>query len=205
MNKTMLMFTVLLLSMTLPVLAHPQQTESLGDFARQMREQREREARKATKVYTNDNLPVATFGEAVSQSPLPGKTSSAEGSASKPAAAATEQETGSKPPESPEGKARTRDYWQGRFKAARQDLAAAKDRQHLAEDELNLLQIQQVRELDPSLKSDLDAKVQSKQTEVDADKAATSAAEKALEDLQKEFDESGAPKEWSVAPENLVG
>jgi ribosome-binding protein aMBF1 (putative translation factor) len=99
--------------------------------------------------------------------------------------------------ESPEDKIKTRDYWQGKFKAARQDVAKAKEQQQLSEDELNLLQIQQVRELDPMAKSDLTAKVQSKQSDVNVNTAATQAAQKNLDDLEQEFKDSGAPEEWN--------
>ena len=76
-------------------------------------------------------------------------------------------------------------------------MAKAKELQQLSEDELNLLQIQQVRELDSMAKQDLTAKVQAKQSEVDVNKATTDAAQKALNHLDKEFKDSGAPDDWS--------
>jgi hypothetical protein len=76
-------------------------------------------------------------------------------------------------------------------------VARVKEQQQLAEDELNLLQIQQAREMDPIAKQDLDTKVQAKQSEVDINKATTDAAQKNLDDLAKEFKDSGAPEEWS--------
>ena len=58
--------------------------------------------------------------------------------AAKPAQASSQpatppSETTGKPPESPAGKDKTRDYWQGKFKAARLDVAKAKEHQQLAE------------------------------------------------------------------------
>jgi len=97
----------------------------------------------------------------------------------------------------PEKKKETKEYWQGRFKSARAQLADAQEGEQLVEDELNLLQIQQVRELDSNAKAELDAKVKAKQDEVTEKKAAAKNAEKALEDLQEEFKESGAPEDWS--------
>jgi hypothetical protein len=76
-------------------------------------------------------------------------------------------------------------------------LAKAKELQQLSEDELNLLQIQQVREIDPAVKANLTEQVQAKQSEVDVSKAATDAAQKALENLEKEFKASGAPDDWN--------
>jgi hypothetical protein len=59
------------------------------------------------------------------------------------------------------------------------------------------LQIQQVREIDPDLKAQLTAKVQDKQSEVDVNKATTEAAQKALDDVEKAFQDSGAPEDWN--------
>ncbi len=46
-------------------------------------------------------------------------------------------------------------------------------------------------------KADLTAKVQAKQSEVDVNNSTTDAAQKVLDELNKEFKESGAPDEWS--------
>jgi hypothetical protein len=198
MSRNTLLLTLLLLSVALPVFAHPQQGESLGDVARQLREQKENNPRKATKVFTNDNLPKPKPGEAISSLPLPPEPLSPPGkSAVKPAGPLSTKESGDKSHESEEDKVKTRDYWQDKFKAARRDVAKAKELQQLSEDELNLLQIQQVRELDSMAKQDLTAKVQAKQSEVDVNMATTESAQKALDDLSKEFKESGAPDDWS--------
>ena len=192
---------------SLPLLAAPQQ--SLGDLARQLHQQELKAGLKATKVYTNDNLP--------SRKPEEGREA-ASGASSTPAAtpseqAQTERESGeaatetSKAPETgqaadksgkPEDKNRTKEYWQARFKSARAQLADAEERQQLAEDELNLLQIQEVRELNPDLKTELAGKIKTKEDEVAESRAATEEAQKTLDDLQKEFQASGAPEEWSV-------
>lgn len=100
------------------------------------------------------------------------------------------------PPEMPEGKIGTKEYWQARFAAARARLADARERQQLAESELNLLQIQEVRTLDPKAKADFAEQVDAKKNEVSQAQAATQEAKKALEDLKKEFEASGAPDEW---------
>ena len=201
MHRMTLLCTIFLLSVALPLMAHPQQQESLGDLARQIRNQKDKDkdAKKASKVFTNDNLPEAKPGEAVSSPPGPVDSTPAkpDQTASKPATPPPAEETGSKKPETPDDKAHDRDYWQGKFKAARQDLARAKNLEQLAEDELNLLQLQQAREIDPTAKADLTAKVQAKQSEVDVNKATTQAAQKDLDDLEKDFKDSGAPDDWS--------
>ncbi len=198
MKRKMLLFITVVLSVALPVLARPQEDESLGTVARQLREQKANDARKATRVFTNDNLPEPKFGEPISTSPAPPEpASSLTKAASSAEASHPAEETAPKAHESDEGKIKTRDYWQERFKAARSDVGRAKEQQQLAEDELYLLQIQQVRELDSIAKDDLNAKVQAKQSDVDVDKAATGAAQKALSELTKAFKESGAPDDWN--------
>jgi hypothetical protein len=197
MGRITLLFTILGLSAALPLVAQPPQQQSLGDLARQLRAQHEKNDTKATKVFTNDNLPKPKPWEAISSSPAPPENPSTPApTASQPGAPPPSQQTGSNPPESPEDKAKTKDYWQSKFKDARQALAKAKEQQQLAEDELNLLQIQQVREIDPNVKTDLTTKVQDKQSQVDINKATTRAAQKVLDDLEKDFQDSGAPSDW---------
>ena|ERR1019366_3337860 len=182
------------LSAGLPLFAQAQQQEPLGDVARQIRAEKENGARKAAKVFTNDNLPPPNPLEPVSQSPPladePAKTA-AKSSLSPTADANDNKKT--------EDKTESRDYWQDRFKAARRDLAKAKEQQQLSEDELNLLQIQQVRELNAGARTDLTTQVEAKQSEVNVNRATTGAAKKALDNLENEFKESGAPDEWRPA------
>jgi len=198
MRKYTILLTILFLSTALPLATQTPSDNSLGDLARQLRDQRSKDAKKATKVFTNDNLPAPKFGEAVSSSPAPpGAPAGAPEASSKPATPAAAEGAESNPATPPGDKAKTKDYWQEKFKAARLAVANAKEAEQLSDDELNLLEIQQAREMDSNVKADLTAKVQAKQTEVDAKKAATEQAQKALDDLMKDFKDSGAPDDWS--------
>jgi hypothetical protein len=197
----------LLVALAAPVYTAAQ--ESLGDLARQVREQRSRVGTKPARVYTNDNLPArppqqgptaasgfsaATAGTAPSTALPPAirpEVNLAEGA--KKAA----EGQGAAQGESSEDKVKTPDYWQSRFKSARAKLARAEEERQLVEDELNLIQIQQTRELDATAKQQLGEKVEAKQTEVDDKQAAADQARKALEDLETEFKNSGAPEDWS--------
>jgi hypothetical protein len=201
MDRTPLLFIILMLGVALPLPAAPQQQESLGDLARQLREQRAKDTRKAVKVFTNDNLPARPHEEAAAAQPAPPPTDKQPAKPAEPAAKPADSPSGQETSSEPGDKVRTRDYWQEKFKTTRQSLSHAKELQELAEDELNLLQIQQVRELDPEVKQALTHKVEAKQSEVDVNKAATAAAQKALDDLEKEFKESGAPDDWSQTDE----
>jgi hypothetical protein len=200
MRKAPMLLIVVGLSVALPLLAEPEQ-ESLGNLARQLREQREKEGKKPVKVFTNDNLPPPPAWEKAPTA-VPGPPEAPAGEKANPAQPAANPPEPVEPkssvgPEVPGDKVKTRDYWQARFKQARAKLAEAREQEQLADDELNLLQIQQARELDPNVRQDLDAKMRDKQAEVDSKRAATDAAQKALTDLENEFKESGAPDDWS--------
>lgn len=107
------------------------------------------------------------------------------------------QSGGAKPEEkTPSGKM-TKDYWQSRFKAARDAVAKAEEAARLVEDELSLLQMQQARELNSEALAQLNQQVAAKQTEVDAKHEALDKAKQDLDTLEKQFNESGAPAEWS--------
>jgi hypothetical protein len=95
------------------------------------------------------------------------------------------------------GGARTKEYWQARFQAARQALAVAKEQLQLAENELNLMQVQQAREMNAATQAELAQRIPQKQAEVEEKREAVAKAQQALDDLQKEFDASGAPPDWS--------
>jgi hypothetical protein len=115
----------------------------------------------------------------------------------KPTSQASEPGQAATQPEKPEEKTGTKKYWQARFKSARARLADAQERQQLAEDELNLLQIQGARALNPNAKTELAGQIKAKEDEVSQKRAATEEAQEALDDLQREFQASGAPEEWS--------
>jgi hypothetical protein len=192
-----LKFAALVLVLGLPLSLAAQ--GSLGDLARHLREQREKAPKKAVKVYTNDNLPARPPGEGPTASAsmsteeetkaTPSSTAEASG---KTAEGPEAEKTGSA-----EDKKKTQEYWQGRFKALRRGLAGAEEALQLSKDELNLLQVQDARAIDPNEKTDLDAKVQAKQGEVKANQDATDKVIKQLDDLEKEFADSGAPADWS--------
>ena len=191
MGKITSLLAILCLGAVLPAAAQSTQPQSLADVARQLREQRNKDAKKSAKVITNDNLPAPVPFEAVTVMPAnPSNTPKPEEPAAKP-------ETSSETTKPTDGKPTTREEWQTKFKAARADLAKAKEAQQLSEDELNLLQIQQAQEIDAAAKADLGTKVQAKQSEVDANKAATLAAQKTLDDLEQQFKDSGAPADWN--------
>lgn len=198
MGRATLVFTFIWLGAVLPLAAQSSQPEPLGDVARQLRQQKSKDTKKPAVVITNDNLPAPVPGEALTILPSNAATpASTSAKSASPAAVAHKDEKD----EAAESKTWTREEWQAKFRAARRDLAKAKEVEQLSEDELNLMQIQEARELDAVAKQGLDTHIQNKQSEVNVDKATTADAQKALDHLEELFQQSGAPDDWSVTDE----
>lgn len=88
-------------------------------------------------------------------------------------------------------------YWQLRFEAARKAVEQADREQKLSEDELDLLKAQQAHEMATSAAADAAQQVAAKQTQAESARAAAEKAHQELDALQQEFDQSGAPADWS--------
>jgi len=99
-------------------------------------------------------------------------------------------------------KKKTKEYWQSRFQPARATLKKAEEAQKLVEDEMNFLKIRQVQEPSADAQAEIKSKLDEAQTNLDDATAVTEKARKVLDDLQKAFDESGAPAEWSQTQDN---
>jgi len=168
--------------------------QSLGDVARASREKRQKVMQqKSVRTWNNENIPKAP--------PSSGPTAAAGMSdAPPPAPAATSTETitpASSTPATGADKKKSREYWQQQFKLARGKFTADEEQQRLSEDELSLLQIQQARELAPETQTQLESAVKSKTADLDAKRAQAAKTRKAVDDLEKEFRESGAPPDWA--------
>jgi hypothetical protein len=175
--------------------------QSLGDVARQVRTEREAREKRGevpARVFTNDDIarmpPIAILEsshEGETKPPAPSQPSgTASGKFTAPQGAAQPGITNGEESE------KSKEYWQARFKAARAVLAHAKDEQTLVEDELRLLQIQQARELNPDRSRKLNGQIDASTVELETKRAATKKAQQAVEKLEKEFKDSGAPQEW---------
>lgn len=201
------------LAVLMTFLAAAAGAQSLAEIARKMKAEHAKQGENPAKVYTNDNIPhvpsiqpsnagnsEAGSGEANSQpkssNPAISLAEKASQSGSREATAANnaEEQTSGQPTED---KKKTKAYWQAHFKQDRQVLALAKEHQELVENEMNLLELQQARELDPNKKADLGGQITSKQAEVATRKAETAAAQNKLDELEKAFKASGAPEDWS--------
>jgi len=105
----------------------------------------------------------------------------------------------------PKDKKRTREYWQTKFRSLRANLKQAEEVQKLLQDEVELLQKRQVIEMSADAQTEITQKLTTRQAELNTSTATLEKLRKQLDDLQKEFDESGAPSEWSVTEEAPSG
>ena len=177
--------------------------QSLGEIARQYRKEREaleKKGKTPAKVFTNDDIarmpPLAILKSSLRE---PAPAESKPSAPSPPPEAATSgahAEAPAAPPEKAKNGEKSREYWQARFKSARARLAHAKEQQTLVQDELRLLQIQQARELNPDRSRKLNGQIDASTAELESKRAATEKAQRTMEQLQKEFKESGAPQDW---------
>ncbi len=177
--------------------------QSLGEVARRYRkelEERKKMGEVPVKVFTNDDIarmpPVSIVGPSEGRPPEPDTKQT---TTTQPLGTTVRQAT-SAPTLAQHGKteesAKSKEYWQAKFKAARAALEQAKEEQTLVEDEIQLLQIQQARELNPDRSRKLNSKIDASTIELEAKRATTHKAQAALDEIEKEFKKSGAPESW---------
>jgi hypothetical protein len=167
--------------------------QSLGDFARKQKAKQASQP-KAAKVFTNEDMPKTTSLQP-SESAAAGESASeaaptAEGNASAESGEKTADES------KPDDKKKTKEYWQEQFKNAKADLDLAQEQSTLADDELGLAQSDAARTLNSNERDMADKNVAAKQATASDKRAALDKAKQAMEDLKKQFEESGAPADW---------
>ncbi|HZT68381.1 MAG TPA: hypothetical protein VFC10_01355 [Terriglobia bacterium] len=177
-------------------------SQSLGEIARQYRQEREAREKRGevpVRVFTNDDIARMTASDSTAGPTKPGLTPQEENRLG-PRSGHTVTTTPSTPSTQQVGakqdNAKSKEYWQARFKAARAALSRAEEEQTLVEDELRLLQIRQARELDRDRSRKLNTEVDAKNIELESRRTATEKARSALNELEKEFKQSGAPQDW---------
>jgi hypothetical protein len=171
--------------------------QSLGEIAREQRAKQASQP-KAAKVFTNEDMPKTT-SLAPAESGAAGESASE--TAAKPSEGETSAESGEKKSaeNNADDKKHTKEYWQEKFQSAKADLDRAQEESTLADDELSLAQADDARQLDADKKAAADKIVADKQTAADDKHAALDKAKQAMDDLKKQFEESGAPADWLPA------
>lgn len=89
-------------------------------------------------------------------------------------------------------------YWRRRLAAAREALGWASEQRQLAEDELGLLRSQQAHDWGTPAAESAESRIADKQRQVESKRAAEEQAQQELDALENEFQQSGAPEEWST-------
>lgn len=175
--------------------------QSLGELARQQKAKQSSQP-KATKVFTNEDMPKATTLQPA-ESEAKGEASS-ETAAKKTEGGEASSDSGEKKSEEakPDDKKQTKEYWQEQFQNAKADLNKAQEQSRLSDDELSLAQADAARQLDADKRSAADKNVAAKQSTADEKHAALDKATQAMDDLKKQFEESGAPADWLPADDD---
>lgn len=176
--------------------AAPPAQPSLAELARKARAQKAA-APKAKRVFDNDNLPhdsilVSEVGPApAAKAGEKGETKEGEakpGAAEKPAAPAADK---AKPKED-EG------VWRARFAKLRQNLDTEKRRLDVLQRELNLAQVQSYADPNQAMREQFSRSEINKRTaELDTQKQAVAAAQKALDDALDEARKKDIPPAWT--------
>ncbi len=97
----------------------------------------------------------------------------------------------------PDDPAQKEQYWKGRFRSARAELAEAEQDFSLQDGELSLATSAAAREPDTRQRESRMAGLAGKRAEVERYRRRLEEAREELEDLQREFSASGAPRAWA--------
>jgi TATA-binding protein-associated factor Taf7 len=180
---------------------------SLGDLARQLKEQRAEAARKPSKVFTNDNLPARPAGrgvsvaaamsaegeqaEAESAAPQAGEAESAEAKPQGSEAAAAEQG------EPKAGGAHDEAWYRDRAAAIRSQLDIHQRELNVLEQKLSQNQMQFYNDPNKTLQQEFSRKdVDNLAQDIEKKKQEIAADEQAMTDLQDQLRREGAPSGW---------
>jgi hypothetical protein len=165
-----------------------QQTPSLGDLARRLREQRPSSQQAGTKVYTNDNLPRQgglIEGASASESSQAGAESSSKGeSATAAGATAKSDEHNEK-------------YYRDTLAELQSTKAMHERELSVLDQKLNLNQTQYYSDPNKTLNQEFSRDdINKKQNEIDEKKKQIDADQKAIDDLRAQCQQEGCPAGW---------
>jgi hypothetical protein len=172
----------------LPVWAHTQQGaqqgQSLADAARKVREQK-KNAPKAAKVFTNDNIPAISGGVSVVGKAAPAPAGEAGAGETKPA---------------PEEKTATKDeaYWRERFAKAHAQLHQAETDLSLMQRELSQLEVQYYPDPQKALMQEVfRTDINEKRAKIDAKEKEIAQLKQQISDMEDELRKSGGDPGWA--------
>ncbi len=170
--------------------------QSLGDYARAQRAKKAAEesdaSRKKPKVYTNDDLPKSGGLSTTAETAKPAAKAGEKGAEAGKTAEATKESGPAKA--TPELEKEYRD----RFAKLRDNLATEQKKLDVLQRELNLANIQYYSNPDQALREQtMRTEINNKTAEIEKQKAAIDAAQKAIDDLTEEVHRKGLPPGWA--------
>ena len=169
------------------LLAATASAQSLGELARRARVKKARQP-KATRVYTNDNMPRA--------SRLSTAAVATEAKA-KPGEKAKEGEKG-EPEDGKKSRAELEKDYREKFGKLRENLALEERRLEVLQRELNMANVQFYSDPNAALREQTTrGELTARQQELEQQKAAIAAARKAIADLAEELRRKGLPPGWA--------
>jgi hypothetical protein len=179
------LFCLMILALTAALGLAPAQGQDLAQLAKKTREERMKvKQQHSVRIWNNDNMPKRPAGEgptaAAGMSFLPPAVS--------PSAVVTE-------PSADASDTSAIDTLRDHIKQARQSLKGKQERLSLAEDELNLLQVQQASELAPETQTELVARIKDKNAAISDLHQDIDKTKKDIEGLEKDLKAQGGTLE----------
>ena len=167
--------------------------QSLGDIAKK-EEARRKDVKKASKVYTNDDLHSDASAPAPA-APAPSPQAGASGSGQVPPSASGEQPKAETPAPAEDPK-KTEGYWKDRLTKARDDLQRAQTFAEALQSRINALTTDFANRADPAQRAQVERDRQKSLAELDRVKKEIEANTKAITDIQEEGRKAGVPAGW---------
>ena len=183
------LFTLLgvILALALPAAA---QEQSLADAARKAREKK-KDAPKAAKVFTNDNLPTTGKVSVEGGAAEAGKEAAAEVKPGEGQAAAGEKEEGKEP-------VKDAAYWRARFADLRKKLTQAEKELEVLQRELSLKQVQYYPDPQKVMEEEYTRNAVTEQRrKLDEKQAEVRQLRQQLSDLEDELRRAGGNPAWA--------
>lgn len=170
-----------------PLEARAQQPgQSVADAARKAREQK-KEAPKAVKVFTNDNIPGAGSVSVIGPPP-----------AESTAAAKDDKDAGATSPKVVTPPAKDEKYWRELFAKVRKQIQQDQDDLAIMQRELAQLQVQYYPDPQKAMSQQYSqAEIKAKQDKIDAKQAEMTRLNQTLSDMEDDLRKSGGDPSWA--------
>ena len=191
----MRILTILTLLLGGMCLSASAQEPSLADSARKLREQK-KEAPKAKRVFSNDDIPAQSRGVSTVGSAAPSDSSAAASGTA--AATGAPDDTTAKPDDKAKLSADDEAKWRKKFSEVRAKIASAEKEIDVMQRELNLNQQQYYSDPNVAVREQYSRNdINQGKKKIDDKKAELDALKQQLTELQDDLRRAGAPASWA--------